>query len=403
MLRAAGLGLGLVLLPACAAEPRSTFTPAAEANASPEAVANARQAYASVFTAVERAAASCEQGGAVVRADLSAALDEAQHGSPRAESTARMFGRLRAERVAFTIVFPASQWTPEVRDGIATRRQQWLALPRDAKAEADLDDLRRTEQSVGNTADELRAQVALFGKAFADAHLDRVTCDQAAQQAAAHLLNFDRPELRRALGPELGRARDLLRRVAQASQANIAGEATATGVVAAYQAAAAHDHPDVVDQALAALRGTLDAPATVSTGAVDMAVERALHAEASRLVQSAADAAGDRSAALYLATVTRDAEAHLTGQVIAPGHGSVLSAGVGGASDGVAAPQGTEVRRMPADGPKGMRTAQADAAEASRAVLDAMYMVTKGDYRAAMKTVAGYVPAPLGGVLAAAK
>jgi hypothetical protein len=290
---------------------------------------------------------------------LAAALDEVQHGSAHAEGPGKLLGRLRSERVAFTIAFSGPQWVPEVRDGIATRRQQWLALPRDAKAEADLDDWRRTEHNAGAIADELRAQVALFGKAFADAHLDRMTCNQATQQAAAHLLSFDRPELREALAPELGRAQVLLRRVARASQANLASESVATGMLAAYQAAAAHDHPEALDEALAALRGTLDTPTSVPESEIDEAVGRALHEEARRLVALAADAPGDRSAALYLAM-----------------------------PDGVAAPQAA---------------ARRDEVRDPLRVLDAMYRVTQGDYRAAVEEVAGYVPGPLGGVLAAAR
>jgi hypothetical protein len=368
--------LALALLPAaCAAGPNGrSATRAAEANASPEAVANARRAYASVFAAVQRAATTCEQGAAIVNDDLAAALDETQHGSPRAESPGHLMARLHAERVAFTIVFPANQWTPEVRDGIATRRQQWLGAPRDGKEQADLDEQRRTEQSVGWIADELRAQVALFGKAFADAHLDRVTCDQAAQQAAAHLLNYDRPELRDALRPELMQARELLRGVARARQANGTAEAAATGIFAAYEAAAAHDHPEIVDQALAALRVTSPVPAAIADSDVDEAVTRAVHEEAERLVRTAAERAGDASAALYLVTVTRDAEADLTGRA--------------GPRDGVAAPQGSS---------PGMRLVDL------RPLGDAMRSVTLGDYRSALKNAAPYVPGALGSVLVKAR
>jgi hypothetical protein len=364
--------LALALLPAaCAAGPTPrSATRAADANASPEAVANARQAYAGVFAAVQRAAVACEQGAATVNADLAAALDEVQHGSPHAESPGRLLARLRAERVAFTIVFPANQWSPEVRDGIQTRRQQWLGTPHDGKEQAELDELRRTEQSVGWVADELRAQVTLFGKAFADAHLDRVTCDQAAQQAAAHLLNYDRPELRDGLRPELAQARELLRRVARASHANGAAEAAATGIFAAYEAAAAHDHPEVLDHALESLRASLAQPGAISETDVDEAANRAVHEEAGRLVRTAGDRAGDTNAALYLVTVTRDAEADLTGP-----------------RGGVAAPQG------------GSRVRPVDL----RPLGDAMRSVTQGDYRSAMKNAAPYVPGPLGGLFAKAR
>lgn len=367
--------LALAILPAaCAAGPSGRSTAhAAEANASPEAVANARHAYASVYAAVRRAADACEQGAVTVNDDLVAALDEAQHGSPRAESPGRLLARLRAERVAFSITFPGNQWTPEVRDGIATRRQQFVGAGRDVhegKEQADLDELRRTEQNVGWAADELRAQVALFGKAFADAHLDRVTCDQAAQQAAAHLLNYDRPELREGLRLELTQARELLRRVARARQANTASEAAATGVFAAFEAAAVHDHPEIVDQALASLRASMSAPA-VSDADVDEAVTRIVHEEAARLVKGAAERAGDTSAAVYLVTVTRDAEADLTGP----------------ARDGVAAPQGGSARTRPVD---------------VKPLADAMRAVTQGNYRSALKNAAPYVPGALGGVLARA-
>jgi hypothetical protein len=101
-------------------------------------------------------------------------------------------------------------------------------------------------------------------------------------------------------------------------------------------------------------------------------MSRALHEEAGRLVQAAADTAGDRSAALYLATVTRDAEAHLTARAARP--------------DGVAARQGP-----------------GDEAKDPRRLVEAMHMVTRGNYRGAVKEVAGYVPGPLGGVLVAAR
>jgi hypothetical protein len=344
------------------------------ADASPETVANARRAYAGVFAAVERATTACEQGTTTVEADLAAALDEVRHSSPRGEAPGRLLARLRTEHVAFTITFPAGQWTPEVKDGIATRRQQWLAAPRDTKGQADLEELRRTEQSVGWAADELRAQVALFGKAFADAHLDRVTCDQAARQVAAHLLNFDRPELRASLRPELARARGLMRRVARARAANVASEAAATGVFAAYEAAAAHDHPELIDQALQALDATHLVTSPLSDSEVDAAVAKMLHDEANALVAAASERSGDTSAALYLVTVTREAEADLTGKARQP--------------EGIAAPQPGSPGAPPMD---------------LHALTDAMQSVTLGDYRAAVKNVAGYVPGRLGSVLGSAR
>jgi hypothetical protein len=377
-LLALGLGLGLLSAACAGAQPARSLSfagsPASDGDASPEAVANARHAYAGVFAAVERATAACEQGTATVDADLAAALDEVRHPSPRAEPPGRLLARLKAEHVAFTISFPAGQWTPEVRDGIATRRQQWLAAPRDTKEQAELDELRRTEQSVGWAADELRAQVALFGKAFADAHLDRVTCDLAARQVAAHLLNFDRPELRASMRPELARARQLMRRVARARASNVASEAAATGVFAAYEAAAAHDHPEIVDQALQALEATHLATAPMSEAEVDAAIVKMVHEEANALVAAASERPGDASSALYLAAVTREAEADLTGKA---GH-----------AEGIAAPQPGSPGAPPLD---------------LHALTDAMQSVTQGDYRAAVRNVAGYVPGRLGHVLGTAR
>jgi hypothetical protein len=347
--------------------------PAAETNASPEVVANARRAYAGVFQALERTAGECEQGATAVREDITAAIDEADRETARGEAPSRMLAELRAEHVAFTIAFPPSQWTPVVRDGVTTRRQQALAAEPDGKQLADLQELRRTEQHSGGVADELRLEVALFGKAFADAHSDHMTCEEATRQAAAHLLNYDRPELRDALRPELTGARELLHRVLRARDANASLEASATELFAALQAAAAHDHPEILDQVVGATRASLGDTPSISDAAIDAAVRRAIHEEAGRLVKNASERAGDPGAALYLVHVTRDAEADLTGSSTGDG---VASAQPGSAADGLRLGTGGGLE-------------------------DAMRSVTRGDYRAALKGAAQYVHGPLARVVLA--
>jgi hypothetical protein len=371
--------VALIALPclatACAAGPSgnagpATARPAAETNASPESVANARRAYAGVFQAVERAGLACEQGAGSVRSDLAAALDEADRVASRGEPTSRMLSELRAEHVAFTIAFPSKQWTPFVRDGVTTRRQQAVAADPEGKQLADLQDLRRTEQHAGGVADELRVEVALFGKAFADAHADHVACEEATRQAAAHLLNYDRPELRDPLRAELGGARELLRRVVRAREANAGLEASATALFAALESAAAHDHPEILDHTLAASRTSLAEPPSISDPTIDAGARRAIHEEAARLVRNAADRAGEAGAALYLVTVTRDAEADLTGS--APSEGRA-SAQAGSAADAFIGPASLE---------------------------DAMKAVTRGDYRSALKGAAPYLQGQLARVVA---
>jgi hypothetical protein len=356
----------------------------------PQATEATAQAFASAFTPAEQGVVQCEHAIGKINSDLSASLDKAQHDSPRPgvvlDPPGKLLAKLKAAHVDFAIDFAPTQWMPQVDDGIALGRQQWRVPPQGGKERAEFAAFQAKERSVGWIADELRAQVSTFGTAFYDAHLNAVTCDQAAELAAATILGFDVPNNRAAFQPQLGHARDVMRRLARAQRVSAIAEAAATGVFAAYQAAAANDHTGVVDDALEALASTLPIKATISDAEADDAVARMIHTRADLLVSKASQSVDPA----YTVATTRDAEADLTG-----------SAPTAPSSTGGAAPTSRQGGSLV----QGVLTGAAKGAlrgaipKSYRPLADAMEAVTKGDYKSAVKNASDYVPGPLGGVL----
>ncbi|MGH7293669.1 MAG: hypothetical protein ACRELB_01990, partial [Polyangiaceae bacterium] len=334
--------------------PPATHVRAAAANPAEVAM------YSNLLAPNERQSVDCGATIDAKGAELAAAADKALHDSPRpgmqVPPPSVLLAKLHAEHVSFSMQV-GPNGVPVIADAIDQGRAQWRVPPQSAKERAEYAAFRAKEARVGWVVDELRLEIMGFAQAFLGAHWTA----QASRSGASTLAGFVWSMQNDGMPDELvDRGRALVKKTLRCMHRGTSLEAAATGVFAAYQAAAAGDHPEIADRAIAALAASLP----VKDDATDDEVDAQLAAIDAQVKDSYAKA------------------------------GVTLPRG----SPGVAGMQGGAA--MPGGGGAGVDAAKLlPAGSPARRVADGAQAALGGDYRAAIKAVASFAPGPLGAVL----
>jgi hypothetical protein len=349
------LAVSIIALGGCGYYPLAQPPPPAESP--PVANRGTLVMYTGILDGAERPDVDCEAQVAKQSDALAAAADKALHDSPRpgmrVPPPSVLFGKLRAEHVAFSLELGPGG-APVVKDSISLGREQWRVPPQSAKEQTDYSAFRAKDARVGWVVDELRLQIDGFARAFASAHWG----GQSGRVLAYTMATFLR-EMRDDAMPDdlVARARRDVRKSLSCVKRGTSLEAAATGVFAAYQAGASGDHPEVADKAIVALAGVLPVKDEASDADVDAQL-----ALIDKQIQEAYEKAVGAPA----------------GRAPATGGSSVAAASQAADGDGTAML------------PKGSR---------ERQVVDGAQAAMKGDYKSALRDVAPYAPGPLGAVL----
>jgi hypothetical protein len=266
-----------------------------------------------------------------------------------------LFAKLRAEHVDFSIEL-ANGGAPTVEDAISKWREQWRVPPQSATERAAFKAFQAKNERVGWVVDELRLQISGFARAFMGAHWNAKSSQVGVQTVAGLVWSMKNEGMPDDL---VHRGESLLAKDLRCVHRGTALEAAATGIFAAYQAAASGDHPEVADKAIGALAAVL--PVKDDTSDADVAAE--------------------------VAAIDRQVkESYAKAGVTAPQAASALGAGTVAGGPGAVA---IATALMPPGSP-------------ARQVADGAQAVLNGDYKAALRAVAPYAPGPLGAVLTVA-
>lgn len=345
---ALGLG-GCMLLPRPMPEPT-------DAQASPAARGNA--IVASTLGKLTDVAAShatqCEKAADQAHEALARAVAKTLHDSPRpgvvVEPPSVLFERLRKDGVTLTLRVDPGTGVPHVTDTLAEERERWRVPPQDAKEEAERAKLTSLESKASFRVDALRAEVGLFSQAFVQARSTGAQCRSLTNVALWHTWASDRSGL-----TESGsRGRAAIQRMLQATRRAAALEAVTAALFGSFQAAASHDHPEAVDEAIAALEKSMPIDVKVSQEEADRQV-----AELTRVIEA------------------QDAKRRAANPAVAAMAGAPQQGGAGSAADLIALlPPGSPLR---------------GGAECGKAIVD-------GNYKKAVLDAGAMVPGPVGTV-----
>jgi hypothetical protein len=184
----------------------------------------------------------------------------------------------------------------------------------------------------------------------------------------------------------------LVRQIRAARGANVLA-ASATGVLAAYEAAASGDEATLADDALAALGQTLPLTAQVSDADVDAElaqVDEAVRGRREAAARTGFDPGTAPTAVDVGTTAAASAPVVPRGPVAAgaSGAGAVVDTGIASAQGG-----GVDLTNLATD--RAMQLLP----PSYREVAQGVQALANGDYKTAIKSVASHVPGPLGAAL----